>query len=98
MCRVCVRQCIWKRELRGVKIQSDEIPMERRAGFAHVAPNYPNLAQGVGGTKENKKTQEARWKGMCRNIVATACVNLLEKGVCHSRRSKGVCYSGLIVF
>ena len=77
-----------------MKIQSDEISMERRA----CGSELPQPCPGGGGAKENKKTQEARWKGMCRNIVATTCVSLLEKGVCHSRRSKGVCHSGLIVF
>ena len=72
-----------------MKIQSDEISMERRAGFAHAAPNCPNLAQGAAERKKTKKR---------RNLVERACVSLLAKGVCHSRRSKGVCHSGLIVF
>ena len=66
-----------------MKVQSDEVSMERRAGFAHAALKLPRPCPGGGGAKENKKMQEARWKGMCRNIVATACVSLLEKGVCH---------------
>ena len=56
MCRVCVRQCIWKRDLRCVKIQSDEISIEFGAGFAHAAPNCPNLAQGAA---EGRKAKNA---------------------------------------
>ena len=90
MCRVCVRQCIWKRDLRCVKIQSDEISIEFRAGFAHVAPNCPNLAQGAA---EGRKTKKRR-KLIGRVCVATLLqrhVSACLKRVCVIREHRTVC-------
>ena len=90
MCRLCVRQCIWKRDLWGVKIQSDEISMERRAGFAHAAPNCPNLAQGAA---ERRKTKKRR-KFAGRACVATLLqrhVSACLKRVCVIREHRRVC-------
>ena len=89
MC-VCVRQCIWKRDLRGVKIQSDEISIGFGSGFTHASPNCPNLAQGAAeGRKANK----------CRKLGGRVCVvTLLQrhvsaclKRVCVIRDARRVC-------
>ena len=73
-----------------MKIQSDEISMERRAGFAHAAPNCPNLAQGVA---ERSKTK-TRTKLAGRACVATLLqrhVSACLKRVCVIRDAGRVC-------
>ena len=90
MCRVCVRQCIWKRDLRGVKIQSDEISMERRAGFAHAAPNCPNLAQGVAERRKTKKRRKLAGRA-CVATLLQRHVSACLKRVCVIRDARRVC-------
>ena len=90
MCRVCVRQCIWKRDLRGVKIQSDEISMERRAGFAHATPNCPNLAQGVAERSKTKKRRKLAGRA-CVATLLQRHVSACLKRVCVIRDARRVC-------
>ena len=90
MCRVCVRQCIWKRDLRCVKIQSDEISIEFRAGFAHVAPNCPNLAQGAAEGRKTKKRRKLAGR-VCVATLLQRHVSACLKRVCVIRDARRVC-------
>ena len=95
MCRACVEHesgmCLpMHMEARPAGREEDEISMERRAGFAHAAPNCPNLAQGAAERRKTKKRRKLGGRACVATLLQTH-VSACLKRVCVIRDARRVC-------